>query len=306
MKAMADETRLRILNLLRDQELNVNELVTILEMGQSRVSRHLKILADSGLVTSRRDGLWVFYSLSDYGALQPFLKQALLLIETMPGAEEDQSKREYVLTQRNKETSRLFDSLAKNWKHIKAELFGDVKVVEEIYKIFPECHSVVDIGCGTGDLLVVLRDKVKKVIGVDNSPKMLEQAAYYLNRENHGPGISSGGSHQPGSLAPESSLPGHLPGSNNSVDLRLGTIEHLPLGNREVESAVINMVLHHTTTPLLIFKEANRVLIPGGYLVVVDFKKHRQEILRTQYGDRHLGFSPGELEAYFQKGGFLV
>ncbi|MBN2441697.1 MAG: ArsR family transcriptional regulator, partial [Spirochaetales bacterium] len=276
MKALADETRLRIVYLLQKQELNVNELVTILEMGQSRISRHLKILADSGIVTSRRDGLWVFYSIHEKEELHSFLRQIAKLLEELPVIGEDEKRRDFVIMQRTKETTRLFDTLAGNWKHIKAEIFGDVNIIQEIYQILPPCDSVVDIGCGTGDLLGLLKNKVKTVIGVDNSPKMLEQARYFLNRED------------------------------NTIDLRLGMIEHLPLGDQEVESGVINMVLHHSNTPLSVLKEARRVLKPGGNLVVVDFQKHTREIMRTQYGDRRLGFDSEELKIYFKKTGLII
>ena len=275
MKALADETRLRLVHLLQNQELNVNELVTILGMGQSRISRHLKILSDAGVVTYRRDGLWSFYSLNKTEKLHPFLSETAVLLRELPVVNEDARRMDVVIKQRTVQTTQLFDRLAANWKHIKTELFGGLDLIQEIFRLIPPCHSVVDIGCGTGDLLLLLKEKAMAVIGVDNSPRMLEQARVNLDREE-------------------------------SIDLRLGNIEHLPLGDGEVEGAVINMVLHHSDAPINILKEANRVLKPRGHLVLADFKKHNQEFMRTRYGDRHLGFDPHELKAYFRKCHFTV
>ena len=275
MKSLADETRLRIVHLLENQELNVNELVTILEMGQSRISRHLKILSEAGVVKYRRDGLWSFYYINESEKLSPFLRETTALLQELPVVAEDIRRMDLVLKHRTMQTSRLFDRLAGNWKHIKAELFGGLDLIGEIFRLIPPSQSIVDIGCGTGDLLLLLKNKADEVIGVDNSLRMLEEARVYLNQEG-------------------------------SIDLRLGNIEHLPLGDEEVESAVINMVLHHSDAPLHILKEAGRVLKKRGYLVLADFKKHNQEYMRTQYGDRYLGFDPDELKDYFRKSGFTV
>ena len=275
-KALADETRLRIVHLLRDHELNVNELTAILEMGQSRISRHLKILTDSEIISFRRDGLWSFYSITGNSRIQRFIEETSFLLAAMPQARLDLEKREQVLKQRRRETTVLFNSLAGHWEKIKQEIFGNTDVNREILDTVDPCLTLVDIGCGTGDLIRVISAKAQKVIGVDNSPRMLEQAAGFLEAEKAG------------------------------IDLRLGNIEHLPLRDNETDAAVLNMVLHHCETPVLILKEANRVLHAAGTLVLADFLKHNREIMRARYGDRRLGFDPAELESAFTESGFTV
>jgi len=264
-KALADETRLRIVNLLINHELNVNELTAILGMGQSRISRHLKILTEAGILNYRRDGLWSFYALAIEGHTAQWLNETVFT----DFAPADHKMRTQVLMQRTHDTTRLFNTLAGKWEKIKQDIFGQVDVNGEIINSLSPCMTLVDIGCGTGDLLRAAKDKAGQLIGVDNSPGMLERAG-------------------------------------EKLDLRLGNIEHLPLRDREADTAVLNMVLHHVDVPVVILKEAHRVLKDKGTLILADFVKHNQEVMRSKYGDRRLGFDPAELEEAFRETGFAV
>ena len=132
----------------------------------------------------------------------------------------------------------------------------------------------MDLGCGTGGLLAGLREKAAFAVGVDSSRKMLDQAATLLA------------------------------GGPENVELRLGELEHLPVGNAEADLAVLSMVLHHAADPEKVVREAARILSPGGIFMIADFDKHTNENMRKQYGDRWLGFSRDEIAAILRKTGF--
>lgn len=275
-KALADETRLRLINLLSHYELNVNEIVEILNMGQSRISRHLKILTDHLLLTFRRDGLWSFYSVSREGPGSTFIESTRYFFKDEDIFLADLSAAKQIIEKRSKETARFFDSIAEDWQQLKSEIFGDFRLNEYILNQIPVSRTVVDLGCGTGDLLVDLKKVSDRVIGVDKSPKMLEEARKRFFKKK------------------------------SNIDLRIGEIEHLPLGNREADLAIINMVLHHLPSPLDSFKEVNRILNSNSQFIIVDFLKHRLESLRLKYGDRWLGFSEPEIREWLSKTGFSI
>jgi SAM-dependent methyltransferase len=275
-KALADETRIRILNLLRDQELSVNEIAGILEMGQSRISRHLKILTDRGFLACRRDGLWAFYTVPPKGDGRRLLDAFGFLLKNQPDLRSDRGRARKIMDERSAVSARFFNSLAGDWDRIKREILGPLDIYREIEEWIPSGGVVADLGCGTGGLLLSIGEKVRRAIGVDNSPKMLEQARR------------------------------RFVGQSERIEIRMGELEHLPLRDQEVDAVVINMVLHHLPSPLEGFAEANRALKPGGTLVVTDFIKHSREQMRSRFGDRWLGFRPDELTAWFHEAGFSV
>ncbi len=273
-KALSDETRLRLVHVLGKYELNVNELTMLLGMGQSRVSRHLKILAESGLVTARRDGLWVFYS-QGAGSKSTALWQALAGFidpEEEPFAGDLRLARK-ILDERDVAARHLFNNLAEDWDRINREIMGDFDLPGAVLKLMPECGTAADLGCGTGTVLVGLKTKAARLIGVDGSPRMLELARRRFS-------------------------------GDESVSLRIGELDHLPLADGEAEFACLNMVLHHLYDPDAALREIHRILTAGAYLVVTDFDKHEMEAMRTEYGDRWLGFSPAEIKAILNRTGF--
>jgi ubiquinone/menaquinone biosynthesis C-methylase UbiE len=273
-KALADETRLRLVHLSLHYELNVNEIVAILGMGQSRISRHLKILTDSQLLTFRRDGLWTFYSAASEGEGFNFIQSIKYLFGTNTIFTEDLAEANRVLEKRRLEETRFFDSIAEDWEKLKKEIIGEVNLNSMILEAVPFSNTIVDMGCGTGDLLAPLREKSKQVIGVDKSPKMLTEAKRRFSNDG------------------------------KNVDLRIGDLEHLPLGNGEADLAVINMVLHHVLNPLKTFQEAFRVLKKGNTFIIVDLLHHHVERMRERYGDRWLGFSITDIKKWLEKSGF--
>ena len=274
-KALADETRLRLLVILYDKELNVNELVTVLSMGQSRVSRHLKILTDAGLLTSRRDGLWVFYSVPQNTLEREFVDAIIPFVRKEGLFQEDIAMATAVLEERTRQTQQFFNTIAEDWDTLVTEVLGSFSLKDTIADLMPPCQTACDLGCGTGNVLEALLTKARTVIGVDGSPRMLEIAKK------------------------------HFP-DNPNISLRIGDLSHLPLRDGEADFVCLNLVLHHIPQPLEILREVNRVLQPQGNLVITDFARHTDERMRTQYGDHWLGFTKDDLEKFLFDSGFAI
>lgn len=275
-KALADETRVRILNLLIFREFNVNELVDMLAMGQSRISRHLKILVDCGLITCRRDGLWAFYSAVESGQGGRFIDSIRYMFKESRTLKGDISAARKAINESHKRAIRFFDSMAEDWDSIKRDIIGGTDLAGEIGLRLNPCRVAVDLGCGTGDLLPPLLGSAEKVIGVDNSPEMLKKAELRFT------------------------------GSDDRIDLRIGQLEHLPMRDGEADCAVINMVLHHLPEPASGIVESFRVIRDGGYLAIVDLEKHNLESMRSRYGDRWLGFTKKEIEGWLTGAGYTI
>ncbi|HOT45252.1 MAG TPA: metalloregulator ArsR/SmtB family transcription factor [Spirochaetota bacterium] len=274
-KALADETRLRLLNLLIHHELNVNEIVNAMGMGQPRISRHLKILTECGLLKFRRDGLWVFYSATREGQGGWFNKLFQDFIESDNDVNLDYEKMKLILDEGMREKTRFFDSIASDWDDLKRGIIGTINISDEIVGRITNCNIAADLGCGTGELLLPIKKKAKRVIGVDKSPKMLEEAGHKLALNGKG------------------------------IELRIGEMEHLPMRDQEADVAVINMVLHHLPSPDSSILEAGRVLKKGGLLIIVDLEKHQNEEMRKKFEHRWLGFTRKNIERWLVAGGFV-
>lgn len=274
-KAMSDETRVRLLALLMRHELNVGEIVRAVDMGQSRVSRHLKILLDAGLVEVRRDGLWAFYRAASEGVPRIFLDGAQAMLEGEAVVEADVTRAEEVLRERVESTREFFDAVAENWDGLAKDVLGKLDLHAEISSRMQECSVAADLGCGPGDLLPALAEKSKLAIGVDNSQRMLDTARARF-------------------------------ASNSRISLRIGELPHLPLRDWEADFAVLSMVLHHLSDPGVAIGEAGRVLKMGGKLVIAEFDRHDNESMRTDYGDLRLGVSREEMEDWLGRARFDV
>ena len=272
-KALADETRLRLLGVLARHELNVGEIVQVMGMGQSRISRHLKILMDAGFVVCKRDGLWAFYMTASGNGAQALLRAVLEGLSSVPEHDHDLEGAAQVLADRRQSTARFFDELAADWTRMSREILGELDLGRTILGHLGDPGTVVDLGCGPGLMLGHLAGRAGQVIGVDNSARMLEAAA---------------------KLVPE----------GPAVSLRIGDLEHLPLRDAEADTAIMSLVLHHLAAPQAGITEMGRVLRPGGQAIVVDFSSHANETMRTRYGDRWLGFAPDDLDAWLRQAGF--
>lgn len=277
-KALADETRLRLAAILRRHELNVGELVAVLGMGQPRISRHLKILVEAGLVDCRREGLWAFCRAAASGPGRQVLDCSAALLDDQAYAA-DAERAAAAVRERVQATRRFFDAVAGQWRDLAREVLGSLDLPGEIAGRVPEGAAVADLGCGPGELLERLSPRACLVIGVDNSPRMLELAGARLN----------GRASQDGRAG---------------VSLRLGDLTHLPLREGEAQAAVLSMVLHHLPDPVAALTEARRVLSPDGRLIIADFDRHQNEAMRVQYGDARLGLDRQTLQGWLAEAGF--
>lgn len=275
-KALADATRIRLLSVLCRHELNVNELVLILEIGQSRISRHLKILSAAGLLNWRREGLWVFYSTAQNGQAKAFIDAIRPFIDNDPAFKADLDMAAGMIEERVHKTRQFFNSIAEDWDKLSREVLGAFDLPSAVTAHMPHCRVAADLGCGTGNVLNAMLEHCDTVIGVDGSPRMLELARRRFVKDQA------------------------------RVSLRIGDLSHLPLADGEAQFASLNMVLHHLPQPGEVLGEIRRVLSPGGLLALTDFNRHEDERMRNEYGDHWLGFERRTLEDFLTRAGFAV
>jgi len=272
LRVVADPNRLRILLLLRGEELSVAELQEILTMGQSTISTHLSQLKQAGLVEDRRTGKSNLYRLRGAdGIVAELLREAR---EELPEAGADQAEMRRVLRKRQDRMRSFFDSVAgrlgkdyvpgKSWK----------SVAEALLRLMPPM-VIADLGAGEGAFALLLAQRAKKVIAVDSSAKMIEVGSEQALR--HGV---------------------------ENVEYRLGDMEEVPIDAGSVDLVFFSQSLHHALHPERAVEEAARILVPGGRVVILDLMKHRFEEARELYADEWLGFSETELESMLEKAGF--
>lgn len=266
LRVLSDATRLRILALLGDAELSVGELARALAMGQSRVSNHLKILREHGLLSERHEGSFTYCrpSLEEgpaaelWAALSPSLAH-------VAGREADARRLSTVLADRT-DSRAFFDRIAGDWDLIGADFSIGTSRLEVLGCLVPGGLVVADVGCGTGYLAQALGRRVAKVIGVDSSPAMLERA-----RRN-------------------------LEGLEHEVELRQGSLQSLPLADGEVDAACAHLVLHHLADARAGLREMQRITRPGGRVVCVELLPHREAWMHESMADTRLGLDPAQLE----------
>jgi ubiquinone/menaquinone biosynthesis C-methylase UbiE len=273
LRVVADPNRLRILLLLRGEELSVAELQEILVMGQSTISTHLSQLKQAGLVEDRRTGKSNLYRASSAEG-SPLEEILALAKNEIPEAAPDQAAMRSVLRKRQDKMRTFFDSVAgrlgkdyvpgQSWKG----------VAEALLRLMPPM-TIADLGAGEGAFALLLAQRAKKVIAVDTSAKMIEVGRDQALRHNV-----------------------------DNVEFRLGDMEEIPIADREVDLVFFSQSLHHALHPERAIEEAARILVTGGRIVLLDLVKHRFEEARELYADEWLGFSEAELESMLQKAGF--
>jgi ArsR family transcriptional regulator len=276
LKSLADPSRLRLTAVLLRGEFTVQELTRIFGMGQSRISRHLKILTEAGVLTVKHQGTWSYYRVaggnSFFAALRPAFE---LEMETLPERSLDLAAVAAVLEDRRRRSQEFFDHHASQWALLARTLLPVPEYRKQLLVLVPDGSVVLEIGTGTGGLLTELAAKAAKVIGVDHSPAMLEEARRTLADGGHG-----------------------------AIELRLGEMTHLPLSDASVTCVVVNMVLHHAADPAAVLCEVRRVLVPGGILLLADLARHEREAAREQLADQWLGFEETELSEWLKECGF--
>jgi ubiquinone/menaquinone biosynthesis C-methylase UbiE/DNA-binding transcriptional ArsR family regulator len=276
LKVLADPNRLRILLLLKVEELSVAELQEVLSMGQSTISTHLSQLKQAELVEDRRTGKSILYQAApsvsrEGGVFGRILGKAE---NEIPEATNDQAAMRRVLKKRQDKTRAFFDSVAgrlgkdyvpgKSWKSL----------AEALLRLMPPM-IIADLGAGEGSSALLLSQRAVRVIAVDSSAKMIE-----VGRE----------------LAARHGV--------KNIDYRLGDMEEVPIADNEVNLVFFSQSLHHALHPERAMQEAARILTPGGRILVLDLAKHRIEEARDMYADEWLGFSEAELESMLQRAGF--
>lgn len=276
LKALADPSRLRLVGVLLHAELTVQELTQILGMGQSRISRHLKILAEAGVLSVKRQGTWSYYRAGDgnafFSAILPAFEREL---EELPERREDLAAVALALEARRRRSLEFFDRNAGQWDELSRTLLPVPPYLDRLLALVPDVPTLLEIGVGTGTLLSELTRRAGKVIGVDHSPAMLDEARRRLAQNGQG-----------------------------AAELRLGEMTHLPIADAGAGCVVANMVLHHAAEPQAVLSEIIRVLEPGGSLLVADLARHEREWAREQLADQWLGFEEGELKGWLVAAGF--
>jgi DNA-binding transcriptional ArsR family regulator/protein-L-isoaspartate O-methyltransferase len=275
-KALADVTRLRLVGVLSKGEFTVQELTTVLAMGQSRVSRHLKILSDAGILSVKRQGTWAYYRLKGdnkfFLDIWPVME---LLLDSLAQRGRDLERVSEILESRRRRSLEFFDRHARQWDDFTRNLLSVPSYLEALLNQIPPCRMIVEVGVGTGNVLSALSRKAPRIVGVDHSPAMLDEARSRVCQDG-------------------------LPG----VEFRLGEMSHLPVGDNEVDCLLLNMVLHHAALPERVFQEACRILGPSGRLVIADLQRHDQDWVRDKLADQWLGFERTELEGWLAGAGF--
>ncbi len=283
-RAMGDPLRLRILHLLCVEELTVGELVRVLALPQSTVSRHLKMLREEGLLTDRPEGNATFYRAAlqaDPDTGEASVREALqtqMDRDSLPPA--DLSGLERVLLMRDTEREGFFDRIGLHWDTLREDCFGASFHLEAFLHLLPASWHVADLGTGTGYLLPVLARRFARVTAVDDSAPMLDLARHRLETE-----------------APETA---------GKVILCHGNLEQLPLDSNDTDLAVALLMLHHLSDIHTALREVHRVLRPGGQLLVVELHPYNNEPFRLRMADRRPGLDPCDLRSALAEAGLTV
>jgi ubiquinone/menaquinone biosynthesis C-methylase UbiE/DNA-binding transcriptional ArsR family regulator len=278
MGSLADPTRLRLLRVLEQHELGVAELCEVLQLPQSTVSRHLKVLADESWVNSHRQGTLHLYRMAP-GELDPAARRLWLVAreqtELWPAVRQDQSRLTRRLQERRNESETFFAGAAGQWDKLRTELYGSAFTQQATLALLSEDAIVADLGCGTGQMAARLAPWVGRVIGVDSSAAMLKAA------RTRSEGL-------------------------DNVELRRGDLTAIPIDDRTCDAALLLLVLSYVADPAAALKEMTRVLKPGGRAVVVDLLPHDREDFRQRMGQQVLGFDLEQMRTLMEKAGLKV
>lgn len=276
LRALSDPTRLRIVALLEKDELSVNELQEITRMGQSRISTHLGLLLESGLVQARREGKRTFYRLSPQagGAAGEFIQLAIRGARELPEHAGDQINLKRILNRRREQDQVYFNQVAGRFDRVYGpgrswEAFGHL-----LLRILPPL-VVADLGSGEGLLSELLARRCKRVIAVDNSEKIVAFGAAKARKNNL-----------------------------KNLDFRLGNLQDPPIDPESVDLVILSQALHHAEEPGKAVAAAYKLLKPGGQIMILDLARHKFEQAHELYGDRWLGFAESDLQRWLEAAGF--
>src|SRR5690348_11549631 len=276
LRALSDPTRLRIISLLEKDELSVNELQEITRMGQSRISTHLGLLQDSGLVESRKEGKRTFYKLETggNGGAGEVMRLAVKGAKELPEHASDQINLKRILHRRREQAQVYFNQVAGRFDRVYGpgrswQAFGHL-----LLRILPPL-VVADLGAGEGLLSELLARRCKKVIAVDNSEKIVEFGAAKAKKNNL-----------------------------KNLEFRRGDLQNPPIDPNSVDLVILSQALHHADEPAKAVAAAHKLLKPHGQILILDLAKHTFEKSRELYGDRWLGFPESDLHRWLEDAGF--
>jgi ArsR family transcriptional regulator len=273
LRALADPTRLRVLTLVRRMELSVGELAQVLGQSQPRVSRHIKIMADAGLLERHKEGAWVFVRLGAGAAVTAQLT-ALDAMNAGDALPADLARLDAVRAERLEASEAYFAAHAAEWDEIRSLHVADGQVEAAIEAALSgrPLGRLLDVGTGTGRIIELLAARASDAVGIDRSTEMLRVAR--------------------GKLA---ALP--------NVQVRQADMYALPVADGAADTVVLHQVLHYAPDPAAAIMEAARTLAPGGRLLVVDFAPHDREELRTLHAHSRLGFEGSAVVGWMERAG---
>ena len=277
LEAAGEGTRLRLLALLGEAELTVTELVTILGQSQPRISRHLKLMVEAGLIDRHREGAWAFFLLNTHGAAGDLARSIVERLDRAdPVLAADAARLAEVRAARAAQASRYFAAQAGNWDAIRSLHVPEARVEAAVRALVGRApvHAFLDLGTGTGRMLELIAPFATRAVGVDQSPAMLSLARAR---------VEAAGLRQ--------------------VSLRQGDIYAVPVERDGYDLVLVHQVLHFLDDPARALREAARTLRPGGRLVVIDFAPHGEEFLRADHAHRRLGFEREEVEGFLRDAG---
>lgn len=278
LAAVSDGVRLRVLRLIEREELSVRELSAVLQLPQSTVSRHLKVLLDAGWIVKRAEGTSAFHRLvmDDLDEASRGVWSAIRARVDVAEVAEDDRRVLGVLAERRADSQAFFGRVAGQWDALRRELFGDRFTAQAALSLVPPDWVVADLGCGTGNAAELIGPWASRVIAVDRSEAMLEAARRRLSGMEH-------------------------------VEFAQGELEALPLADESVDATVCFLVLHYVDRPEAALAEMARVLRPdrgGGLAIVVDMGPHERAEYRHKMGHRHQGFSEERVTGMYEAAGF--
>lgn len=275
MDGLADPARLRLLRILERHELGVAELCHVLQMPQSTVSRHLKLLLDQAWLSSRRQGTNHLYEMI-LDELSPAARKLWLLAreqtQDWATASQDELRLQRVLETRQPDSQAFFAGAVSQWDRLRGELYGQRFDLHAVLPLLPPGATLVDLGCGTAALAAQIAPHVKRVIGIDNSADMLKVAR-------------------------------RRTAALDNVELRRGELAELPLADGEADIVLMILALTYVSDPPAVIRELSRILAPGGRAVIIDLLRHDRDDFRRQLEQKWMGFDPAELAKMLRHAG---
>jgi len=280
LRAAGEPTRLRLLTLCAHAELTVTELTQILGQSQPRVSRHLKLLCDAGLLARYREGTRAYYRLAEDGECAHL---ARTLVDLIPDADDlmlrDLDRLEAIKQARARAAADYFRANAEQWNEIRSLYAPERDVEKALLSVIGDERygEFLDIGTGTGRMLEVLAPRAERGVGIDLSHEMLQIARANLEKAGH-----------------------------RHCQVRHGDMYNLQLPNGQFDLVVIHQVLHYAEDPEAVLVEAARTLTPAGRLVVIDFDRHSELFLQEAHQHRWLGFDENEVSGWLRAAGLAA